>query len=165
VSALLVALVMLVGVADAAPLLPPGNSAANQYSQTLPGPGGEEQATGRTNHRKPQQVVGKSTAEKLEHLGADGEAALRLTSETAPQGTHPRGHRGSSGKKGSGAGSADSGGSSSGGSSGLGEVLGQASGTETSGGMGVFQPLIILLALVAASGYAVGRRRKGHHGS
>jgi hypothetical protein len=136
------------GVASAAPILPPGNSAANQYAQTLPGPGGNEAVGGRHEARSPAKVLGASTTERMRKLGPDGRAALQLAAETAPQTVHRRRSGPSSGAP-----------ANSSGSSGLGEILRQATGTLTSGSMGVLQPMILLVALVAACAYAIGRRR------
>ena len=46
-----------------------------------------------------------------------------------------------------------------GGSSGLSEVLGQATGSSSSGEMGLLLPLVIVAAVLGAIAYAVARRR------
>jgi hypothetical protein len=134
--------------ATAAPILPPGNSAANQYAQTLPGPGGNEAVGGRHEPRSPAKVLGKSTTERMRKLGPEGRAALQLAAETAPQAVRHHRFGPSSGAT-----------PNPNGSSGLGEILRQATGTLTSGSMGVLQPTILLVALIAACAYAIGRRR------
>ncbi len=145
------------GLASAAKLLPPGNSAANQYAQTLPGPDGEEAAAGH-EPRAPQKMLGKSTTARMRQLGPDGRAALRLATETATKPVRHRDHRPS--HAGAGPGPGGAGGTGAGGSSGLGEVLGRVTGTQASGSLGVLQPMIVLFALVAAGAYALTRRRR-----
>jgi hypothetical protein len=49
------------------------------------------------------------------------------------------------------------------GSSGLGEILRQATGSTSSGEMGLLLPLLILGALAWSVAYALGRRRHGAH--
>jgi hypothetical protein len=135
-------------LASAAPLLPPGNSAASQYAQTLPGAGGNEVTNGgRHKDVPPAKALGSATAAQLRKLGPAGQAAAQLAADTAP---HPIKGRGQH-RFGMAAGS--------GGSSGLSEVLGQITGASTSGGMGIFQPLLILLVLIGAFAFALTRRR------
>lgn len=171
----LASLGLSVSAADGA-VVPPGNSAATQYSETLPGAGGEEARNkGGANPEEAAAgapAVPSQTASELRALGAEGEAALKLANTTAPP--HVAGEPG--GKKGkkeskqekqgtaAGGGSGDGPGAGGGtglktaGSSGVGEVLGGVAGT-SSGGLGFFQPLIIALVLICAVAYALRRRR------
>jgi hypothetical protein len=171
---LAVALLGLSVVAADAAVVPPGNSAATQYSETLPGAGGEETSqkggSGDKNEAAPgAPAVSPETAAELKELGAEGEAILDLTNSAAPprhadkQGSAKKGEKGGSEKDGAlppAGGGPGAGGSGTNvtGSSGVGEVLGGAAGT-SSGGLGFLQPLIIGLALVCAVAYALRRRR------
>lgn len=171
-ATLLALLLALVPTASAAGVrVPPGNGAATQYSETVPGAGGEEGApevarggspsTGSTGGQAKAAVPAATTAE-LEALGPEGEAALNLAEAGAS------GHRKSSAHKDGGApaGSGNSGtpggpGAEGGGSSGLGTVFGAAVGT-SGGGLGFLQPLILAAVFLGACAYLLGRRRKGH---
>jgi hypothetical protein len=166
----LAALGVLAGTASAA-VLPPGNSAANQYAESLPGAGGNETPSGgstqpgeggKSGAQAPsgEGAISPETAAELEKLGPAGKATLDLAAGTAPKppkGTHSKNsknHRGDGGA--AGAAPAVSGPN---GSSGVGEVLGGLSGTSSSGGLGFLQPLLIALALIVAVAYALRRRR------
>lgn len=85
----LTALAALVCILPAAPaaaeLLPPGNSAVNQYTETFPTSKGEEIDKGGTkNGATPNQVLGADKAHKLEDKGTAGKAVADFTAETAP---------------------------------------------------------------------------------
>jgi hypothetical protein len=146
--------------------VPPGVSGANQYSETLPGPGGNDR-TGGGSGKTPAQAVGKENAAKLEALGPEGKAAAELAAETAPGGGKAAGGHGGAASNGGAAGGGASTGTGSGsdtsGSSGLDQVLGQVTGTggseSGSNGMGLLLPLLIAAAIVAAAAYALNRRR------
>jgi hypothetical protein len=139
--------------AAAPPLVPPGVSGANQYTETLPGPGGNEPTSGGAAHspKSAAKALGKSNAQRLVALGPVGRAAAGLATQGAAGdkgNPSPQGHR-----------ALDSAGD---GSSAAGQVLGNLSGTsDSSSGMGVLLPLLILAAAVAAVGYFVTRRRSG----
>jgi hypothetical protein len=140
--------------------VPPGVSGANQYSETLPGPGGNDR-TGGGSGKTPAQAVGKENAAKLEALGPEGRAAAELAAETAPGGGKAAGGHGGAASGGASGGSSSDAGAS--GSSGLDQVLGQVTGTggseSGSNGMGLLLPLLIAAAIVAAAAYALNRRR------
>jgi hypothetical protein len=158
IAALIALCMAALPVADATAetRVPPGVSGANQYSETLPGPGGNDR-TGGGSGGTPAQAIGKGNAAKLEALGPEGKAAAELAARTAPAGAH--GGNGGAGTNGSG--SRDSGSGS--GSSGLDQVLGQVTGTggsgSGSGGMGLLLPLLIAAAILVAAAYALNRRR------
>jgi len=141
------------GSALAVAVVPPGNSAVNQYTETLSGPEGNVPSSEVKQGAAPAKVLGRSNARRLEALGPEGQAAAQLAADTAP---HRVGKPGSKGNASHGAGSQ----ALPGGSSGLGEVLRQMTGTSGSGGMGTLLPLVIVLALVGSIGYALGRRRR-----
>lgn len=62
--------------------VPPGNSAANQYTETLPGAGGDR--AGKNKGVTPAQALGAKNAKKLESKGPAGKAAAELAAETTP---------------------------------------------------------------------------------
>jgi hypothetical protein len=168
-------------VAAAAALVPPGNSAANQYTETFPTPGGNAEAKGK-GKVTPGDVLGAANAEKLDAKGKQGREAAAVVAATAPPATAT----GAGGEEGSGqssaggaegggaagqAGGEENGGSATGsgsgqtvsgedGSSGLGEVLGQATGSTSSGGTGLLLPLIVLASVVGALAFFLRRRRQ-----
>lgn len=152
-------LALPVANAAAAPgRVPPGNSGANQYTETLPGPGGNEPTSGigdKANGgggRTPAKVLGHANAAQLEALGPEGRAAAQLAAESAPESAigQPRG-TGSNPQA-----------SNPSGSSGVNQILGQLTGSSDSGGMGVLLPLLIAMTVVGAAAYALGRRRTAH---
>jgi hypothetical protein len=177
-------LLALPATAAAEYLVPPGNSAVNQYTETYPSAGGQQQAgKGRHAAKHPAQVLGDGNAQKLDQQGADGRAAAELAAETAP-GAASRGNNG--GGKGSGqgepsGGSGSGGGPSSGagsegesergaasgagkdagdGSSGLGSVISQATGSSSSGELGLLLPLAILAAIAWSVAYLLRQRKR-----
>jgi hypothetical protein len=142
--------------------VPPGLSGANQYSETLAGPGGNTRATelGEDGGRPqtPAQKLGAENARDLEDLGPEGRLAAELAAKTTPR---PRGEDGQKTRRHSkNIGAAQSSGGS-GGSSGLDQVLGQITGTggSNSGGMSWLLPLLIGASILTAAAYLLGRRR------
>jgi cobalamin biosynthesis Mg chelatase CobN len=181
--ALAVAAFAPVPVAAAKTVLPPGNSAANQYTEAFPTQGGST-PTGDKGHSTPARALGAKNAKRLEAQGADGRAAAEVAAATAPPAQSAGGSAaggskptpGASGagatpaEAGSGSGSAQGSGSSTespstaaGGSSGFGRVLGQATGSSSSGRLGLFLPLLIVAALVWSVAYTFRRRRRAGH--
>lgn len=174
-TALLLALAMPTpAVAMAQEAIPPGNSGVNQYRETLPAPDGGR-PTVDTRPRSPSRVLGERDAKRLESYGADGRAAAELAAATAPivavvEERTGNGSRGSAaevieevrpGLPGGSPASPDAPVQAelTSASSPLGEVLGQATGVSSSGGIGVWLPLVLLLATGVAAGYALARRR------
>jgi hypothetical protein len=146
------------GAAAAIVNIPPGVSGANQYAETLPGPGGNQ----RTDHRDtpaPAKALGKKNAAKLEAMGPEGQAAAELAAESAPT-THPA----NSGRSGSGktGGGQRASGTSDSGSSGLKQVLGQVTGSSSDEGMGVLLPLLIASSVILGGIFVFNRRRTTH---
>lgn len=192
VAAAMLAFWALPSLAAAATVVPPGNSAATQYTETFPTTGGNAEVnspingTGlspRGSKRSPEKVLGSQTAEKLESHGQDGETVAALATETAPvSGAEENGSGGGGGarkEKGGGAAKAEGrvglGGSvvvsrdpvtvaAPEGSSGLSEVLGHATGS-SSGEMGLFLPLVLLAAPLFALAYAWRRRNSSRAAS
>ncbi|HTR74985.1 MAG TPA: hypothetical protein VMH33_06960 [Solirubrobacterales bacterium] len=154
--------ILLVSPAAAAKNVPPGVSGENQYTETLPGPGGNHPTGGGgSNGGSPAEVLGASNARKLEALGPEGQAAAQLAAETAltAGGGSPNGKQGAS--KGSIAAGSNGRGSSGSGSSGFEQVVKQITGTggSNSGGMSWLLPLLIGGSIVIAAAYLIGRRR------
>ncbi len=81
----------LTPTAAAASVVPPGNSAATQYTETFPTSGGEAaEKNGEINGANAdpvQKALGSSKAHRLESKGADGKAVAALTAATAPPGS------------------------------------------------------------------------------
>ncbi len=193
-----IAIFALPTAAQAEYLIPPGNSAATQYTEAVPTAGGPK-ATNPSKHggnKSPKQVLGNHNAKKLDAQGPEGQAAAEVAAATAPVaisgggegggGSAAAGHA-SPGKAASGSGSSGSGSNGSGspgheasgdtpespgggeatlvseqipnGSSGLGEVLGQATGS-SSGQLGLLLPLIVLATIAWSVAYLVRRRRQ-----
>ncbi len=149
----LCALLAWAGTAAAAPAkVPPGNSGAAQYTETLPGVGGDQTASGVREGQSSGKSggagssLGAGKAARLKKLGKEGADAARLAAGGAAAGQ--------GGKGGGGEGSA-----ASGDASGAGQVVGAATGSSDSGGMGLLLPLLIAVGVLAAIGYVVYRRR------
>jgi hypothetical protein len=186
----LLASLMLVSAAAAETVVPPGNGAATQYTEAIPTSGGNAVNGDGINggHSSPSHVLGHHNAKELEGEGQVGKETARVAAETAPSqagagsasesesgsgGRHEGGAGGGSGgKNGPGGGGTSSqdnvlapqGSTAAGsgdGSSGLGEVIGQATGS-SSGESGLWLPLILLVALVGSLAYAWRRRRPAH---
>jgi hypothetical protein len=176
------------GVASAASLVPPGNSAANQYTETFPTTGGNAEAKGK-GKATPGDVLGAGNTKKLDSKGKQGRETAAVVAATAPSpspgsaasaengGDDSAANGGGKGGGGSGGEQADAGGAANGGgsgsastnlttapdaegSSGVGEVLGQATGSSSSGGIGLLLPLIVLASVVWAVAFFLRRRRR-----
>ncbi len=150
-----VAILALPSAASAEHVVPPGNSAANQYTETFPTAKGQAttKQRGKTRDRSPRQVLGSTNARRLQSEGPEGQELATVVATTAPppkQGASPTGAapRGDGFRA-----DVDS-------SSALSEIVRQVSGSsEESGGMGIALPLLILAALVGFALYAWRRRR------
>lgn len=190
-----IAIFALPSAAQAEYLIPPGNSAATQYTEAVPTAGGPK-ATNPSKHsqsKSPKQVLGKGNAKKLDAQGPEGRAAAEVAAETAPGAVAQTGGGAASATSGhhagsqpqtnggnSGGGTGQAGGPPAGngsnhqaattatlasqplpdGSSGLGEVLGQATGSSDSGQLGLLLPLIVLATIAWSVAYVVRRRRQ-----
>jgi hypothetical protein len=130
--------------------VPPANSAANQYTESFPGAGGE--SGGKRKDVTPGTALGAGNAKKLESKGRAGKEAAEVAAETAPAqlatgGTDNGGGKaaepgdsGQTGEKGNG-GAEDEGGSGSTGTagSGGGSPGGKGGGSGTGEGGGKVQ--------------------------
>lgn len=129
-------------------------SGANQYTETLPGAGGNEPTSGAGAHHgganENAKALGQANAERLESLGPEGEAAANLAASGAT--TNPTAHT-------HGIGNATGVGSESDGRSALSQVLGSLTGSSGESGMGMLLPLLIIAMVFAAVGFAIRRRR------
>ncbi len=85
ITALVIIACCLPATASAGELVPPGNSAVNQYTETFPTSEGEEQSSlEKKKGVTPGQVLGAGKAHELEDKGAAGKAVAEFTAETAP---------------------------------------------------------------------------------
>jgi hypothetical protein len=110
----------------AAELVPPGNSAVNQYTETFPTSKGEEIEKGdKKSGATPNQVLGAGKAHKLEDKGTAGKAVADFTAETAPTTSSD-----------SGSGSDENAGNDNGGNKGKGDGKGTKPATGDKGGNG-----------------------------
>ncbi len=104
----LVVFLALPSLASAGQVVPPGNSAATQYTQVFPTSGGNV-SVGKSigepggSDKPPAKVIGKKTAEELESQGPEGKAVAELAAESAPTPeTQPESGEGSGGNQGGG---------------------------------------------------------------
>ncbi|HSS32198.1 MAG TPA: hypothetical protein VLL27_02850 [Solirubrobacterales bacterium] len=113
----------------AAEIVPPGNSAVNQYTETFPTSKGEEKSElEKKTGVKPGDVLGAGKTRKLDEKGAAGKAVAQFTAETAPT---------SSSDSGSGSGEKTTGGDNGGGKgqdNGKGKQPNRGNGEENGGG-------------------------------
>ena len=128
---------------------PPGNSAIDEYLETVPA------ASGNARPRPPTAGGGSSSSltaaerARLEKLGPDGKTLADAIDATSPER-----------RTGAGTPSAASGSVSAGeGRSPIAEVFDAAAGRDGGGGMGVLLPAILLVSLLGFIALAVIRRR------
>lgn len=72
------------GVSVAAEIVPPGNSAASQYTEAFPTTGGEKETEDHSGKAVPAKTLGARNAKQLESKGKDGKAVAEFAAETAP---------------------------------------------------------------------------------
>jgi len=143
----LVALVLLAlpcaAVAQQGPTnAPPGNSAIDEYLETVPSATGNQRPRAPGSGNEESSVLTAKQRARLEQLGPDGKALVAAIDATAPPPAKP-------GQKLD----LDSGE----GRSPIGAVLDAATGSD--GGMGIFLPLILLASLLGTIVLVVLRRR------
>jgi hypothetical protein len=81
-----IAIVALPSSAAAETYVPPGNSAATQYTEAVPTAGGPK-ATGKSPHKQsssPAKILGGPNSRRLEEQGPQGKAAAEAAAATAP---------------------------------------------------------------------------------
>jgi hypothetical protein len=186
ISALAVSAVLAAPTAAAAgEVVPPGNSAATQYTEAIPTAGGPRRTgSGRGRERSPARVLGARSARELDSRGPAGRAVAEIAAETAPAVVAEQPGAG----EGSGSGPSSSGRADErraapaqspraqaapsparqaarqaplpGGSSGVGAVLAKATGASSSGGTGLLLPLALAATLAWAAAYILRRGRR-----
>lgn len=148
-AAALLAALALPAAAGAEYYIPPGNSAVNQYTESIPGAGGE--SGGKKKDVTPAQAIGAKNAKQLEQKGEVGEEAAEVAAETAPPADlyANDGGEGQSGGAGGAGGGSGSGGGGNGGANGPGPAnpgngsgsgAGADSGSAAADGVHVNQP-------------------------
>jgi hypothetical protein len=181
----------LPAVSLAAYYVPPGNSAANQYTEAFPTAGGESGGKPGKGKATPAQTLGARNAKRLHAQGPAGTAAAEVAAETAPAsvvvaegGSTPQGGGGTAGggsatapggqgSPSAGGGEVHSNGGADGGqtgaspsgpsgSSGIGEVVRQATGSGDDGNLGLLLPIVILATIAGSVAYRL--RTHSHHG-
>lgn len=157
-------------------LIPPGNSAATQYTEAVPTAGGGRDTDGGGDagrDRSPGEVLGSRNAQRLEAMGPQGRATAEVIAATAPgtvatdvpveaqPAARPDNGQGGSGNpaKASPGANAQAPASDPAGSSGLGEVAGQATGL-TSGKTGWLLPLAIVGAIGWSLAFLLRQRKR-----
>ena len=152
----------LPAAAAAAELIPPGNSAANQYTEAYPTGGGPKTTRGETP--TPEEALGERNAGRLEAQGPSGGEAAAVAAATSPGGSIPAGRGSDAGSPGGA--DARRGGLAEDpeGSSGLGQVVEEATGT-SSGELGLWLPLIIVAVIAWSIGYLLRQRQRPTAGS
>jgi hypothetical protein len=158
--------------------VPPGNSGLDQYTENIPGAGGNHPTGGGGSHHPggggggSGSSVSPGVTHTLDSQGPAGQGAANLAAATAPDvgGNAPAGHGGKSGgsanaKGGSGttaSGAASGGNAASGGSgSGVDAIAAELTGSGVDNGMGIFLPIILGAALIGALGLVALRLRRG----
>lgn len=81
-AAMVAAALALPAASPAEYYVPPANSAANQYTESFPGAGGE--SGGKRKDATPGATLGAGNAKKLESQGKAGKEAAEVAAETAP---------------------------------------------------------------------------------
>jgi hypothetical protein len=183
--AFVVAFAAVSPVAAAETVIPPGNSAATQYTEAFPTSGGEADVNKEidASNLEPSKVLGKHKTQALENQGSDGKQVAIITAVTGPQPppaeapdqtSHPAKHKPARSQgghepaqqqasSGGGAGEPPAGASVTvsqpSGSSGLGEILGQATGA-SSGQLGLLLPLILIGTVFISLTYVWRQRRE-----
>ena len=150
IAAARAAALALPSVASAQVTVPPGNSEADQYFETVPNGSGDSSPDGT---KSPEEVLTPEQVAELEQLGPDGQAAAALAAATAPDGAEKA--NGAGGSENAGGGSGPEGSTTVKGAS---PVAGAAS-VPAREGLGGLLWLIIIGAGLAAVGFAIGRRR------
>ena len=126
---------------------PPGNSAIDQYLETVPGP------SGNTRPRPPGQggnsgALTPAQRARLERLGPDGQALASAVDQTSPKASGKKGDKKKtvSVPQGDGQSPAD-------------KVLATVGGSDGGDGMGIVLPAILIATLLAAIVFVLLRRR------
>lgn len=147
------------GAAKLRPYIPPGNSGANEYVESVPTAGGSN-ATGNVIESGGGSALAPGTQSALARQGRDGRATAAVANETAPRNLRHRfrRHVGPSVTGGStGSGSPGAGTSPEAGGSPAGAVLKSLFGLQGQGGAAL--PAILILAALVLGAERMWRRR------
>ncbi len=150
------------GAAKLRPYIPPGNSGANEYVESVPTAAGNN-STGNVieSGGAGPSPLAPSTQSALASQGRDGRAAAALANATAPASLRNRHHRavapGSGGGGSPGVGSSARGGPAASGGSPAAAVLKSLFGLQ--GQSGAVMPVILILAALALGAERLWRRR------
>lgn len=157
-------------------LIPPGNSAVNQYTESFPTSNGNKEIQSDEKKRR-GNTLDSQTARRLQQQGEDGQTVVEIVAAT---GTAPVNQPSSSTEREDSAGADDAAigsaavggdeGSEPGGTSGarsseiagdspIAEVLAQATGATSGDEAGLWLPFAILAILAASVAFALKRRR------
>lgn len=175
--AIAIALLALPPIAGAQYVVPPDNSAVNQYTETIPTAGGGQDTDRHGGgNRSPAEVLGTRNAHRLDAQGSQGREAAEVAAATAPDvsasGSPATGVPDAAKQEQVDKGNARDGGakttppeippssSDPSGSSGLDEVIAQATGSSSSGEMGLLLPLLIVAAFAWSIGYFWRQRKQ-----
>lgn len=155
-SIAVIAIFLALPAAPAWAVVPPGNSAVNQYTETFPtARGGETTKRGSKvaarPHRSPVEALGRDKVRELAAQGPVGRDVAAVVAATAPNTAQP--DRGGPVRAGPGAKEPE-------GSSGLREVIAQATGSSDSGEMGLLLPVLVLAAIAGSAFYFWRQRRQ-----
>lgn len=165
----LVVFFALPSFAEADQVVPPGNSAATQYTQAFPTSGGNVvsgtsigQPNGGGGHKSPSKVIGKQTTQELESQGSEGKAVAELAAEGAPETSEPEPEPEDTSKSGA-AGAGKGGGNSGGGQSGAKHPAGGSnqSGAKAGGGAKATHPSSTATTASTAAAEAAGNGSSG----
>ena len=147
------------------PYVPPGNSAANEYVESVPTASGNRSTRPITSHSSSasqSSALSPGTQTALARQGRDGARAAALVQATAPASArkHNR-HSSTGGAAPNGSGGGGSGGGSGGGtaSAPAATLLHALTGSGTSSGLGAALPALLIVAALTLSGIALWRRR------
>jgi hypothetical protein len=152
-----------VALASTHPVIPVGNSGADQYIETVPSasgsrptvnpghPGSPAFSSGGPNTTAAGSALPGRTTAALRARGRDGRGAARFARATSPQTAR---HRYIAGGVSSGGGANPPAGSSP-----VGSVLGSLTGLSGAGGLGAALPVVLGLSAVWIAGLAIRRRR------
>lgn len=143
IAVLACALLVIPAGALAQSTAPPGNSEVDEYTETLPGAGGDN-TIDRSNDGDPG-VLSPAAEAELNQLGADGRAAADLAKATAPKGGE---------KSATGSGEGDDGSALAG--------ITDALGGGSDDGMGWLLPAALIGTFLAGVLFVLLRRRAGH---
>jgi hypothetical protein len=173
----LTALLVLPVVAQAGPHQNPGNSAGDEYTENIPGAGGDHQGgsgsgsggaggSGSGGGSGSSSSLPPGTVQALQQQGGAGAGAANFANSTGPKAAKKAARAQASGKSGANGSNSTSGsesGSGSGGGS-LGDVVKQVTGgsdSSDSDGMGAALPIILAASVLGALAFLLARRRGG----